>query len=1099
MSRAPINLSTIPNLNEGHREVIRNQLTEQFIHYLSLVEGGLDGTERVGTLDAIAKRIEAIKKVRNKESIDDVAGLDDDGIAESAFTADLILGRAAECLASDCPQNYSRGTIEGLSDTQEENLAAAADDDAPTDSLELNNIRVGSASYSADTKDGAHLRNHKFGILGFCVKDDRGHAITAKNIHEIIQDSLQKVQIALERKQKLITALAAAGDEDVKRLYRALIVDNNSANPLEPTNDCARNVIAILQGNHAIFNSKIGDLALRDFLQQNYPSIHAASERFDDERAATAPEIDPSSVEGQIAAELDKIGDENLREKFSLLHACYLSASMSAEGASLKIDEEYLEKFKEVIAKVSPKPNAKEMVDGFIDIGAFNPSDILESFSLAEKYEVAIKAKHDAASDDGKPLLLAGPDEAYFAILDEGVKGIVTRGEIDEETSTGNLELGEDEVALYKSIERENAPHQEEWHLPLWLKRTKPDDFKDNEFTDYDAQAYNSYVFRKKYPMASAFANFGVVGLRVLAGDSLEFKIAETLKSKKWGFFHHSTGGHWRLIVVSPDQKVSCLDSIGVGDKGALSGNIALDIEFGFRRAGLQPPESIAYTGLGTQRGVQCGLHSCLAMEEIVRTIYGQARSKGVAADDLYKVEALRVLSSGEIFGKLIDQGTGLIGDRNKEILSRAVNSLEDSMEEKGQLLRILSQDGAIGAADRALLARLRVAFQEEYSAQSRNLLDKIGSVDINSKLSRADDPIRHKPTDQEILVARWRASSEQLEDYHLDLLSQHHVALGRKQDFVNSSAAVELPAMEEVCALATAALDSARVVAAPRVGGGAAVPVAATVSQVALKKPVTTHGQSGRRPSPAKTQVELPKPEGAASASKGKDADHKIPKTAIKATLYKPLGEKVAKHITFGKKSVDNIWAKEIGKERSEKFRVISGIYDDSSSAAKEGASQKKIEETFLNIIAIAAKEAELTIDEVKEAILLAKSRGGIANKLGDKGYEKQSAASEDEASKFKKFKKFSAIFQREAEECGIFTGRDSSSAKKVGLRLTFLPKNITDKIAAEGFLLKDAAVAVNELGNHTKPDSIKGKVAIAVAADDVKTRSGGGAVRAA
>ena len=123
----------------------------------------------------------------------------------------------------------------------------------------------------------------------------------------------------------------------------------------------------------------------------------------------------------------------------------------------------------------------------------------------------------------------------------------------------------------------------------------------------------------------------------------------------------------------------------------------------------------------------------------------------------------------------------------------------------------------------------------------------------------------------------------------------------------------------------------------------------------------------------------------------------------------------------------------------RANKFKVLDGIFD----------TDEEIKSTFINILLKLSfdqnsKKILLTKEQVLAIIAKAKERGGITNQANSSGnyitptgtVGEISGVSEENA------KKFSADFQRECFECGIYSGRQGG--KNVGLRTTFIPDDV-------------------------------------------------------
>ena len=205
-------------------------------------------------------------------------------------------------------------------------------------------------------------------------------------------------------------------------------------------------------------------------------------------------------------------------------------------------------------------------------------------------------------------------------LLKDAFYGELTRPLAVGEIASGALKLAAG-IVDYQQIEAVNKlPQADKANTPLWLKRSQPDRFKNDEFIGEDVQAYYQYLFTTKYPQAGYFAYYGAVGIVQGARDLLADRMAEAIRDKKWGFYSYSTGGHWVLTVVSPDKQVTYLNSMGRGKIG-MNQVIQADINHAFKLAGQQQYGKTHSYGLNTQVGVQCGLHSVLAAEEILKAV----------------------------------------------------------------------------------------------------------------------------------------------------------------------------------------------------------------------------------------------------------------------------------------------------------------------------------------------------------------------------------------------------------------------------------------------------------------------------------------------
>lgn len=164
--------------------------------------------------------------------------------------------------------------------------------------------------------------------------------------------------------------------------------------------------------------------------------------------------------------------------------------------------------------------------------------------------------------------------------------------------------------------------------------------------------------------------------------------------------------------------------------------------------------------------------------------------------------------------------------------------------------------------------------------------------------------------------------------------------------------------------------------------------------------------------------------------------------------SLYKPQ--------QFGK---TDIWK---DKERGNDLVVVNGVYD----------SRLEIENCMKLAILSAAYQAGIKdLDQLNEAISIAKSQGGVSHKLNDDG-KTYSGAENDRI-----LKKFSALVQKENEKIGIL-----SSNQKKGLRLTHIPESVIVQFREAkrtDFDLKDKAILDNKatLVDNKKEANIGGR----------------------
>jgi len=129
--------------------------------------------------------------------------------------------------------------------------------------------------------------------------------------------------------------------------------------------------------------------------------------------------------------------------------------------------------------------------------------------------------------------------------------------------------------------------------------------------------------------------------------------------------------------------------------------------------------------------------------------------------------------------------------------------------------------------------------------------------------------------------------------------------------------------------------------------------------------------------------------------------------------------------------------------------IRVVDEVYPQTEDGQDP-------EETMLGIIMIAMTELKMSLNDVRDAIKIAKHDRDIANEIEPDGsrYIPDIKLGRDipgvtqlseEEEKALKLKDFSRIFQRKCRDCGIFTAHEGLS---VGLRLTFLPQTTSDAL---------------------------------------------------
>ncbi len=420
---------------------------------------------------------------------------------------------------------------------------------------------------------------------------------------------------------------------------------------------------------------------------------------------------------------------------------------------------------------------AKVKLTAWVFDESLEPSSSQNETTLGSFNKNAPKKKLSDRPKEEEPLKMERVAYQKKLLSDEYYQKLTAPLEEDEVRS-GLLRLSEARRGVnHEEIERLNPlPQGEEINLPLWLKISDPERFKNDEFTDYDVRSYYGHLFTKKYPQAAAFADYAAVGVGN-GGSLLSDRMAETIRNKKWGFYSYSTGGHWVLVVVSPDHETMCLNSIGSGDLGSelIDHRIQKDIKDAFGQARVDIVGEIKYYGLSTQRGVQCGLHSVLAAEEILKSICDKSTA---TPEQLHSLMCLENLSRAVDFGT-IDQLSSLLtvvqgatrplAEKNIEILRRAVVALPEEGLDRQGLEALLSKSNST-----------RQDYATWYDENSKNLsnlykgalegaMSGFSISDIEEKCLDVLDPIRHQPNDQEILRARWSASAQQFEDQRGD------------------------------------------------------------------------------------------------------------------------------------------------------------------------------------------------------------------------------------------------------------------------------------------------------------------------------------------
>ncbi len=184
--------------------------------------------------------------------------------------------------------------------------------------------------------------------------------------------------------------------------------------------------------------------------------------------------------------------------------------------------------------------------------------------------------------------------------------------------------------------------------------------------------------------------------------------------------------------------------------------------------------------------------------------------------------------------------------------------------------------------------------------------------------------------------------------------------------------------------------------------------------------------------------------------------------------TLYKPL--------SINQKS---IWKDD---ERGNKLKVVNGVY-----GLNDEDAQDEIEQTLINIIITVAADPSLnmTLNQVLLVIEESRKAGGISNKwLKDEDvYKGKDELEFVSGVSFATAKKFSKMFQKECDACGILSGR--KGGKEVGLRTSFIPKTVTDTIEKEAsengngpILLRDQDLTAAKANLETRRSLRDGKV---------------------
>ncbi len=708
-------------LTQAHRDLIDKNISGDALYFLS---GVTDQYDLIKSEEVIAKRIAAIDQVLARENAEEIE--DSDSELSGYMDANYLLGKAHEWLTHPCPQNFDEDDVASFYETEQENLQKVSRDEQ-TLSLAVNDVEIhGGGTYSLQTKQGKRLQNQQYGLMGLSVADDRDHAITAQHVYYAVTTALNKVKEALVLKRDLVIQLERTDlDDDLRTIYSAIVRSENRQDPTVFTNDTLILCDRILEEKSKEPNyqewsielvNHVKSLKARVELKKQEHLFAKESGEFWDMYLAISLSLDPSSG-GDSWDQLKSILMDSNNEEDRKIFENHVKSKAGIFDS------------KEVITKI----------DGIKRISAGNRSAI----------EVN---PHIDRQDYVIGLLEMGRIEGLKACLKAAVGT--------------NLNLIENEYGDKRFLEGyavEFSKHQEGLHKPLLLKVNKPSSFKDDEFTDCDAKSYSQHIFLEKYPQSGAFADYAAVGT---ANENVtQNKIADTVRNNKWGFYHYSTGGHWRLVVVSPQREVICLDSVGIGEKQGLNARIRNDITQGFSRAGLAVKGSIKYYGLNTQIRLQCGLHSCLAMEEIIKSICEQ---QTFDADRLWKMKAMQAFMDFEI------PATGEINAKESLILRRAEDIFDNQAERT--FVEEICRNERISDNQRHQLRRMKTAIAAAYKEEMRQFssANTFGIAQVIEKVRRNEDPIRKTPSDQEIVQARVNAALVQLTDYYKNSLEQY-------------------------------------------------------------------------------------------------------------------------------------------------------------------------------------------------------------------------------------------------------------------------------------------------------------------------------------
>ena len=337
-------------------------------------------------------------------------------------------------------------------------------------------------------------------------------------------------------------------------------------------------------------------------------------------------------------------------------------------------------------------------------------------------------------------------DEQYqLDLLDDNYFDKLTSPLRPEEIKNGYLDLSADreDGVNYKEIEELNPlPVEDAIEAPLWLKRSQPNAFLNDEFIGEDVQAYYKYLFTTKYPQANGFADYGAVGIVQGANDLLAERMAETIRNEKWGFYSYSTGGHWVLVVLSPDKKVTYLDSVGEGEI-AMNQGIQVDINRAFALAeqGNQFGETKAY-GLGTQMGVQCGLHSVLAAEEILRELVKSSKDGAKPTFSMKDVIKKCTTSSDQLHKKptIKEILTARWNASSEQFKTQRENAYDKVIARKENLIRDELMTLKEGHAEKVNINRMLLYSHGDFSASE--VAERL-SINLSDEGTRAAEEIK--------------------------------------------------------------------------------------------------------------------------------------------------------------------------------------------------------------------------------------------------------------------------------------------------------------------------------------------------------------------